>query len=311
MFALTNTRNLKRIRFLLVFFLPVAFAIIAGTIFDNLTRSVLTETQESLALEQERDVSSAREATEISRQAFEVQKIVTQTLGKKAQSGQIEKEQASQIHAAVVEKVAKLDQRILTLGTTHDFSLVQEKIPAAITAFAEFRQFVLASTDSIAIDTNVANRNLDQAVEHYSDLNFILSDIANIYMENAVQNSVAARQKLQAMSERLSLVSQAGALSMIILWWFIAMNLGRRLDLISIGLQKLSSGIEVNEENQVFQAIQTLALKPSSLINDLARAVTVFKRVQDERTSALVDLKEREELYSSIVGQAPIGIVVV
>ncbi|MFC0349318.1 hybrid sensor histidine kinase/response regulator [Undibacterium danionis] len=310
MFALTNTRNLKRIRFLLVFFLPVAFAVIAGTIFDNLTRSVLTETQESLALEQERDVSSAREATEISRQAFEVQKIVTQTLGK-AQSGQIEKEQASQIHAAVAEKVAKLDQRILTLGTTHDFNLVQEKIPAAITAFAEFRQFVLASTDSIAIDINVANRHLDQAVEHYADLNFILSDIANIYMENAVQNSAAARQKLQDMSERLSLVSQAGALGMIILWLFIAMNLGRRLDLISIGLQKLSSGIEINDENKVFHAIQTLALKPSSLINDLARAVTVFKRVQDERTSALVALKEREELYSSIVGQAPIGIVVV
>ncbi|MBR7799830.1 hybrid sensor histidine kinase/response regulator [Undibacterium fentianense] len=297
-------------RFLLYFFIPVALAIVAGTIFDNVTRSVLTTVQQDLAVDLEQDVGSAREATAISRQAVEVQKMVTQSLAQ-AKQGRVNESQAYQMHTVVVDKVAEIEQRLKTIGGTHDYPLVKERIPGALNAFSGFRQFVLASTNSISIDTNAASRHLDQAIEHYADLNLILSDIADIYMQNAVKSSSEARIKIDQMSLRLSIISRLGAIGMVVLWFFVAVSLARRLDRINIGLQNLTAGNESGLDSSIFQAVAEMAQRPSSIVSDLARAVIAFKQAQVERASALAELKEREELYSSIVSQAPIGIVVV
>ena len=72
-----QTSRLKSVRFLLYFFIPVAIALILGAAFDIKTRHQLSQTQQELAIEQERDIRSAKLASSISRDMTELQKMVT------------------------------------------------------------------------------------------------------------------------------------------------------------------------------------------------------------------------------------------
>ncbi|NVO06299.1 MAG: PAS domain S-box protein, partial [Rhodoferax sp.] len=167
------------------------------------------------------------------------------------------------------------------------------------------------STDIISIDPTRASAHLLQAGQHYAEFAQQLADITRIYMEHALQHSAESRVQLAHQAQRLSLFSAVATLGLIGLWLLAAMSLARRLDLLQVSLQNLSQGQEHAQDEQSFAAIAAMAYHPGTLISDLAGAVLAFRRVQQERQQAQAELREREELYSSIVSQSPIGIVVI
>ena len=91
----------------------------------------------------------------------------------------------------------------------------------------------------------------------------------------------------------------------------VAVSLARRLDVLQSSMQNLSLGTEDVQEEKTFSAITDMAQRSGTLIGDMAGAVLAFRRAQQERSLAQTELREREEMVSAIVSQAPIGIVVV
>ncbi|WMW80701.1 response regulator [Undibacterium cyanobacteriorum] len=298
----------RSIRFLLYFFIPVAIALIAGAAFDIETRRQLSQTQQALAEDQEQDLQSAKLASSMGRDMTELQKMVTESLTQ-AEIGKIDEAEAYRIHTLVVDRVALLEKQLLMLGGAHGSELIQTKMPAAGKAFVGFREFVIRSTDLISIDPKTARAHLSRAAEQFAELNLLLSDITLAYTNQAQQTSEESRKTLASLSLQLTMVSWIGTLFMILCWLAISMKLARRIDLINRGLRRLTLGnVHGHQQQDVFQAIESIARKKTSIVGDLANAVLVFRQTQEERTATQLELKERENLYSSIVGQAPIGI---
>ncbi len=306
-----QTSRLKSVRFLLYFFIPVAIALILGAAFDIKTRHQLSQTQQELAIEQERDIRSAKLASSISRDMTELQKMVTIALTS-AELGKLDEAEAYRIHTVVVDRVAVLEQSLEQLQSAHDAQIIQTKIPKTKEAFKGFGEFVVRSTDLISIDPKTARSHLLQAAEHFSELNLILSDITVEYTNEALHTSQESRETLKILSDRLTMISWVGTVLMIVFWFLISLRLARRLDLINRGLRKLTLGVANNpQHHRLFVAIEAISARQTSIVGDLANAVMAFRRTQEERTATQLELKERENLYSSIVSQAPIGIVVV
>jgi PAS domain S-box-containing protein len=309
--SLRFTRSrLRRIHFLLYFFVPVAMALTAGAVFDHLAQRQLRQVQETMSQEVDNDARSAAEATNLSRALLDVQQRVTQALNE-AKQGRIDEAQAYQLHTQIVERVSELQKRLSDMDSAHEQGLVQPKLALALASFLQFREFVLMSTDIISIDPGQAGEHLLQASQHYSTFAQQLADVVQIYMEHALQHSAASRLELAHQAERLNIFSVLATLALVVLWLLIAMSLARRLDLLNASLQNLSQGQEHADDEQSFAAISDMAQRSGTLISDLARAVLAFRRVQQERQAAQAELREREELYSSIVNQSPIGIVVI
>ena len=308
---MTVTRSkLRRIRFLLYFFVPVALAFACGTVFDHWAQSTLRHAQESMSNEVDADARSASEAADISRSLLLVQQRVSSALSE-AKLGKIDEGQAYQLHTQIVEQVAALRKRVTQLDSAKEIAPVQAKLALAGNAFARFQEFVLMSTDIISIDPKRAAEYLSEASQHYSEFALLLSDITSIYMEHALQHSERARAELARTGQQLSAFSTITTVALIALWLMVAMGLARRLDLLQHSLQKLSHGQTESADEEAFGAITAMAKRSGTVIGDMASAVLAFRREQQERQRAQDTLREREELYSNIVSQAPIGIVVV
>jgi len=302
--------NLRRIRFLLYFFVPVALALGCGAVFDNWAQSTLRQAQESMAAEVDSDARSASEAADISRSVLLIQQRVSLAL-MEARLGRIDEAQSYVLHTQIVEQVDALHKRINRLNLSEEPVLVQAKVALALNAFLKFREFVLMSTDIISIDPTKASEYMSEASQHYTDFALQVSDIAGIYMAHSLQHNVQSRADLAKKAQHLITFSALATAALIVLWLLIAMGLARRLDLLQHSLQKLSQGPAESTDDKTFDAITQMAQRNGTVIGDMARAVLAFRRVQQERLLAQDALREREELYSSIVNQAPIGIVVV
>ena len=85
--------KLRRIRFLLYLFVPVALAFTCGTIFDHWAQSTLRQAQESMSAEVDADARSAAEAADISRSLLLIQQRVSMVLSE-AKKGKIDEGQA-------------------------------------------------------------------------------------------------------------------------------------------------------------------------------------------------------------------------
>ncbi|MFM1907508.1 MAG: hypothetical protein RLZZ591_1185 [Pseudomonadota bacterium] len=302
--------RLQGVRFLVLFFLPVAITLTAGALFDYYAQRQLREAQERANVEQAKDSLAASEAAAISRELLKVQQRVTQAL-EAAQYDKIDEAQAYQLHTQIVDQVANLQTRLDKLIGGADEALMKTMVPIARKAFGDFRQFVLMSTDLMAIDMTMASKYLAQASRQYAESALQLDSIAAAYTEHARLHSEKVQANLKLMGERLIVFSGLGTLVLILLWLFVAARLASRLDALNMSLQGLANQDQVPQALDSLSAVSSMAEQTGTLMGDMARAVLRFRDALQERGEAQEALREREELYATTVNQAPSGIVMI
>ena len=140
--------RLRRIQFLLYFFVPVALALAAGAVFDHLAQSHLRQIQESMSQEVDSDIQSAAEAAGVSRELLDVQQRVTQALNE-AKLGRIDEAQAYQLHTQIVEQVSRLQKRLSKMDSAHEQAMVQSKLSLALASFLHFREFLVDTNGDV------------------------------------------------------------------------------------------------------------------------------------------------------------------
>ncbi len=300
---------LKRQRFFLRFFLPVVLAVLAGMGFDYAVQQRTQTVQQRVLQSQEEDIKVAAQAEAISRRLLEIKLRLAQTLTA-AKERKVDEAKAYQLHARIVDEMAALEKDLTALTTAPDFSHIREHYPAALSAFQEFRQFALMSSDQMSIDQSLASEHLLSATAYYGVFALRMGDIAKAFMDHAIQNAASTRNQLQDFDRRMRLYSTLAALVFLALWFVLSRSTSRQLDRLNTILQKLSRGESGLSDYKTFALIKATAARQGTLIGDMAHAVLAFQKAQDERRLALAELHDREELHANIISQAPIGIVV-
>ncbi|WP_274113454.1 response regulator [Acidovorax benzenivorans] len=291
------------------FFLPVVLALLLSTGVEYAVQQ-RTQTVQLKALQtQEEDIQVAAKAEAISRKLLEIKLRLAQTLAA-SKARRVDEAQAYQLHSLIVDEMAALEKDLTALTTTHDFPHVQPHYPAALSAFQEFRQFALMSSDQMSIDQSLAGEHLISATAYYGAFALRMGDIAKTFMDHAIQNAADTRQELQNFHNQVLVYSTLAALVFLALWFAMSRSTSQQLDRLNHILQKLARGESGFSDYKTFVQIKTVAARKGTLIGDMADTVLAFQKTQDERRLALTELHDREELHVNIVSQAPIGIVV-
>ncbi|WP_232727842.1 ATP-binding protein [Acidovorax sp. 69] len=285
-------------------------ALILGAGFGYAVQHHTNTVQRHAFQSQEEDIRVAMQAENITRKLLEVKLRLAKALAaSKAQ--QIDEGQAYQLHTLIVDETAALEKSLTDLTSSQDFRHIRSAYPDALSAFKEFRQFALMSTDQMSIDQSLAGEHLISATTYYGTFALRMGDIAKAFMFHAGENAAQTRSELQDFSARMTLYSALAVTAFLAVWFGLSLSTSRQLDRLNSILQKLSRGENGLGNYRTFSQIKAMAERKGTLIGDMADAVLAFQKTQDERRMALADLHDREELHASIISQAPIGIVVV
>jgi len=298
----SDLRSLRRFRFLLYFFVPVALALTIGVLFDYLVQSKLRNAQEAAFLAQSDDVATATSVADISRSLLQIQQQVTQALSS-ARDNKIDEGQAYKIHSRIVDEVAALHQQLLALGQQDSFQAAPAEYRTALQSFADFRQFVLMSTDIISIDPTLASKHLAQAGQHYADFALNVDAIVKTHLEHASLSGEQSQHALRDFSRNMLLISVLGTLTLIALWFALALRLARRLDRINQSMQILTQGQETQQDEATFAAVERMAGRGDTMIADMAMAVVAFRQALAQRDQAARELADYRDVLESRVSQ--------
>ena len=291
----------KRTRFLLLFFVPVALALICGTALNFLIEYKLRQERAGLDQEQKTHLQTATEASAISLQSMLVQHDLTVALSQ-AKAGAIDEAAIYKLHSRIVDSLANFEKRLGLLVINDDLNLRGEKLEIPAQAFGHFKQFVLMSTDLAAIDPSLASQYLAKAGEPYAAFAMQLHAIEQAMTKHALERYIEAGKALSAYGDRMRFLSFLGTLGLIILWLMVAARLARRLDILSASLAALADNNE-QENASLFAQVSTMATLKGSLMGDMAVAVMAFTQTREERRAARAALEaEREHLNALIQG---------
>jgi len=295
-------RHTQRRRFLLLFFLPVALALLLGIAVNLIAEHQVQQARDRLEQTQQLDLQAASEASSISLQSLVLQHDLTDAL-RKAKAGQIDEAGAYQLHARIVDKMADFEKRLEQLGQNAQSPAPADSQRVARQTFLDFKRFVLMSTDLISIDPRLASDYLVNANEHYVALSLQLHAIDEQMTQHALDRSTEANQSLADFRQRLQLWSAVAVAALLIVWLVVANRLARRLNTLTDALATLSSDREDAGTQPFFRHIEALAALRNSLIGDMARAVMAYRDTRHQRGMALAALEtERSQLHALIQG---------
>jgi PAS domain S-box-containing protein len=281
-----NIQGIKRFRFLLSFFLPVAgVALVAGalnlTSFANLRQEYLRANAQ-----QEQDSRHIAAISDFDQQMAQMQMDVG-TMLEKATSNQVGQAQLNRFHSDVVNRLSALQT---ALDGIYEDTAYQPVLEEARRDFRNYKNSIIVATDLAAVDPANAMRHAFAASQAHVKVDEHSQAIAN-----TIAAAIAARSAENAQAfERAALRSGVtGAVLMafvLLLWLYLSQRLSRHLSQVSQALSALA-------QNDIHPAslplVTRLSEQKSSLLRDMAVSVLSFRDSVLARDRAQYDLGER------------------
>ncbi|HEX5372595.1 MAG TPA: response regulator [Aquabacterium sp.] len=299
---MSQLRQIKRIRFLLLFFVPVAVALLAGSLFIFGSQWQLRTQQQAINQQQRLDLQSATEAIDLSQDVMAVQQEVVQAVDS-ARAGRLAVTDADLLRTRMAGRMSALTQRLQQLRTLDPHSPAAEDLQAAAQAFTAFRRLLLMSIDVMSVDSLMATQYLMQANAQHAEFDHRLHASSKTVTHHALAYSAQAEQQLKRFSRGMIVANVVGTVVLIGLWLVAASSLARRLDRLNIGLQQLARGDAEKGDEPIFSSLGSMARQEGTLLGDMAQAVLAFRDAHLERLAARKALEvERSHLASLIQG---------
>ena len=292
----------RRVRFVLILFVPVLLALLAGAALSFFAAQHTRGVQFQVSRELAADLSRAAEATSITYELWEVKQAVNEALVR-ARKGEIDEAEAYRMHVGIVEQVASLERRLTTVLIDHDHILSVTEIQAARQSFVDFKQFVLMSTDLVAIDLSVAAAKHAVAAEHYGQFATVSNRIGQAWTQHALRRGGEAEQELVGFHQQLGALMLAFtvALALALAWLAVAIWLARKLQHVAGSLSQLAQGQEADDTT--FAVVRQMAQSSRSVLGELAQAVLAFHAAKSESALSRDALEaERSQLQALVQG---------
>ena len=120
-----------------------------------------------------------------------------------------------------------------------------------------------------------------------------------------------AQAAVETYSTRSTIIAGAGLLVAAVLWGIAAVVLARRVETLDNAMRGLANRADGEDRDRNFAAVRQIARTKNPLTSTLAQSILTLQRVQHERDEAQVALQEREQLFATLVQQAPAGVALV
>ena len=288
-------------RFLLMFFLPVAFALAIGGLFSTVSVSRFVELQGEGHEQQVADLAILSESTKLNVEILQVQKDLTRAL-EASQQGLIKGQAATKLHDEIVERLTEIYVRLKGLEQRDGASAELRKLlRESVRRFGAYHNHATTAADIVASDPKGAAAYVakagDQYVRYAEHSQTVHADLTRSTL--GVVEREAQLMKGFARSTYAFVI--AGTLVGTVAWFFAALLLSGRLSLLASTLRQLVSGRAAEIREDEFQAVQALSERPRGLIVGMAEAVVAFRRANEERSAAQAALEaERANLEAAV-----------
>ncbi|MDP2000824.1 MAG: hypothetical protein Q8K22_14700, partial [Rhodoferax sp.] len=302
MMSLTPYSPHRRSRFLLYFFLPVAFAMTVGAAYSFFITAQFRDMQSIANAEQVRHMQALVETTHVSFEMLGIQRELAAAL-EQVRSGQLDEAGAYQFHSEVVNRLTQLGaQADLTLAKLVALDLTQQPaLNKALGQFSAYRNYVVMATDIVAIDPTQAATYINQANEQYYAFAQLSQKIDVDLAADSLAHLTSTEEALARSTRRAQWIGSVATVLGILAWWVVSLLLSGRLSLLARGLQQLADGDEFAVDERDFSAIAKLGAHPQGLLGGMAAAVLAFRLANSERNAAQGALEaERENLESQV-----------
>ena len=292
-----------RLRILRLVFLPVALALLAGLLAQNLIERRVQTHRAVLDRARDAELQIAAQASDLSLQLLSVQRLLALrwTHGPHDQTGD-----AGRSLDRLDDTLSQLERRLNQLAHNPDAALVATKLEATLRDFAAYRAFLLQHGAQAPGDAAATASVLTQGYAQYASLALQLHSVDDVMTQRAIDQSAESARTLNEFSALLTRWVIIGTVAVLIFWLLVANLLARRLDLLIRALHQLVDK-QANPENaesaSMFAAIDRIADHRYSLLSELAQAVRVFRDTRRRLGEALQDLEgERAQLSALIQG---------
>ena len=279
--------------YLLVFFLPVALTMLLAGALNLISFDTLRQKHEVSSAQQTRDIARIAATTSFNQEVASVQRLVSNTLDH-ASAGKIEEGDVYRIHSDVVNRLAALEQRLLSL---QDASGDQKLVSEVRGDFTAYRNLIIQATDLAAIDPRGAERYAYQASKSYVELSEHMRIVAMAVSNAAGERTELQRLSLQQYGVQISLGGGFMALALIVFWFIVTSRMTQRLS----GLTRAMHALTRNEiDLSELPLIQRISSDRTSVLRDMAHSVLAFREAVIARQVAQTDLAERIKEISCI-----------
>ena len=291
-------------RFLLIFFAPVAGAIALAFAFGFFSIAEFRDVQREESREETQAMRGAAEVSQISFDLLQLQRKLAEALGL-ARARAIDELAAYRLHGVIVNQVADIGRQIRALpsGGSIPFALADE-VRQLQQQFELYQRYVLQASDIVAVDPTVAAGYINQANEQYYAMAQKLQAMDVRLSEDGLRRVERMRSELERVAKRSEVIGFAVAVAGIIIWFFVAWFLSRRLSLLARALNRLARDGDLHATPQDLQAVERLRQQRSGdLIGGMAGAVMAFQEANSERAAAQRALEAERESLEQMVAQ--------
>ncbi len=199
--------------------------------------------------------------------------------------------------------------RLQTLLETEQDLGRQQALRQALVLMADLERFLAQSDRLMSQPLDAVNRELLASRNTSLRYALQLQQFNEAMSTEAVAHLKESEFVAESHSWRSTVISGAGLLVAAGIWAVVALVLARRLEVLDNALRQLAQ--DNGHGAHGFDAVQHIARAHNPLTSTLARSVLTLQQVQTERDEAQVALREREQLFATIVQQAPAGIVLI
>ncbi len=203
-----------------------------------------------------------------------------------ASAGKVDEAGAYLFHAQLINRLAALEQRLLTLKE----AVGEENLRDLQEDFLAYRNAIIQATDLAAIDPPNAMRHAYRATLNHLHFSQKSRAIATLVMERADHRSELREEKFQSHAMRNAVVGALLMLAMMAMWVLLVLRLSARMSLLTATLDELAKGV-VNPAS--LKGVQAMAGYKARLWSNLAHAVLAFRDTSLAHRKAQYELGER------------------
>ncbi|MBF0399262.1 MAG: response regulator [Magnetococcales bacterium] len=290
-----------------VIFLPVvAVAVIVGAI-NIVSLNWLRQESDSFAIQGEHDLLVLETLNKLSSNIQANHHLVSDTLDK-ASAGQMREEDAYLIHSRVVDQLALLKKQVSELSREPEvISYDQQATLSLVNAFARYSNFIMMTTDIVAIDPKRATEYLFKAQKAFIGVNHALHAVSVELVNHTANHIATGSASLSKLFYQVVAVTVIGVVVMMILSFLSGRGLRHRLTRLADLLALLSR--HKGDPSQLPPWIWNMHHGRITEIGHLATAVTVFHEVLHERHRAHQEIERHRDHLEEMVRERTLELV--
>ncbi|MBF0151799.1 MAG: response regulator [Magnetococcales bacterium] len=267
----------------------------------------LRQESESFAIQGKHDLLVLEQLNKLSSSILVNHHLVSDTLDR-ASVGQMREEEAYLIHSRVVDQLKLLKKQINELSREPEvFSHDQQETDPLVNAFDRYSNFIMMTTDIIAIDPRRATEHMFKAQNAFISVNHALHVASVKLVDHTVIHSATNSTALEKLFYQVFVVTVTGVVVMMILSFLSGRGLRHRLTRLTDLLALLSR--DKVDSPQLPSWIWDMQKGRITEIGHLATAVTVFHEALRERHQAHKELEQHRDHLEKMVQERTLELV--